>query len=119
MATQQEVRQQVGEELGLVPVGQALESQDQARIDKAYEEQYARLKAKGLAGWALSGEVPDRLVPYFALMIEQKLLIAFSVPESRYLRISTDAGPDGTMALVKLAELTIQEHESTDDAVDY
>lgn len=119
MATKAEVRQRVGEDLGLVPVGQALESQDQTRIDATYGEVYARLAEKGLAAWASTGEVPERLVPNVCLMMEEKLLTSYSVPESRYLRIKQDAGEDGKLALARLAELVVQEYESLDGVADY
>ena len=119
MATKAEVRQRVGENLGLVPIGQTLESQDQMRIDAAYVEVYEHLKEKGLATWASTGDVPTKLVPSFCLLIAQKLLISYSVPESRYLRINTDAGIDGTVALRLLAELSIQEYEPLSGATDY
>jgi hypothetical protein len=119
MATKAEVRQQVGEDLGIVPIGQNLESQDQLRIDTAYTQVYGRLKELGLAAWPVLGPVPDQLVPYFCLMVEQKLLTSYSVPDNRYVRINTDAGPDGTEALKQIASLIIQEYDSTRGPADY
>ena len=119
MATKAEVRQQVGEDLGLVPIGQTLESQDRLRIDAAYTQTFERLKEKGLAAWASTGTIPDRLVPYLCLLMEQRLLISYSVPESRYVRINSECGPDGDQAMKKIAELIVQEYVSTDDAADY
>lgn len=114
MATKQEIRQMVGEDLSIVPIGQDLEAQDQAKIDTVYDQVYLRLKRKGLASWASTDEVPDELVPYFSLMIKEKLLTAYSVPDTRYNRIMLEAGPDGTTAMLKLAELSTPEYESTD-----
>lgn len=119
MATKAEVRQRVGEELGLVPIGQDLESQDQARIDATFDEQYERIKEKGLAAWPAAGPVPTRMVPYFCLLMEEKLLTSYSVPESRNLRIKQDAGDNGELALRRLAEMIVQEHESLDDVTDF
>lgn len=119
MATKAEVRQRVGEDLGLVAIGQDLESQDQARIDATYEEMYERLKDRGLAAWAYSGNIPAKFVPYFCLLMEEKLVTSYSVPESRALRIKSDAGPDGSLALNQIAALVSQEHESLDGYTDY
>lgn len=119
MATKAEVRQRVGEDLGLVPIGQILESHDQIRIDATFDEIFQRLKEKGLAAWASTAEVPTKLVPYFCLLMEERLLTSYSVPESRYLRIKNDAGENGNTALAKIAELVIQEHESTDGITDF
>jgi len=119
MATKAEIRQRVGEDLGLVPIGQSLESQDQARIDASFDEAYARVKENGLVSWASTAEVPDRIVPYFCLIMEEKLATSYSLPESRNLRIKTDAGPNGEIALANIAKLTIQQYESIDSATDY
>lgn len=119
MSTKAEVRQQVGEDLGLVPIGQDLESQDQARIDAAYTQTYERLKEEGIAAWPSAGPVPDKLVPYLCLLMEQRLLISYSVPESRYVRINSECGPDGEVAMKKIARLIVQEDSSLDGPQDY
>lgn len=119
MSTKAEVRQQVGEDLGLVPVGQDLESQDVTRIDAAYTQTYERLKEEGLAAWPSAGPVPDKLVPYLCLLMEQRLLISYSVPESRYVRINSECGPDGSMAMKNIARLIVQEDSSLNDPADY
>lgn len=119
MATKQEVRQRVGENLSIVEFGQALESQDAARIDQTFGEVYTRLKSKGLAVWASTAEVPEELVPYYALMMEEKLLTSFSVPQSRYDRIKFDAGDNGDKALAAISELVVPKYESTDDTTDF
>lgn len=119
MATKAEIRQRVGEDLALVPIGQALENQDKTRIDAAYGEVYARLKTKGLAIWASTADVPEELVPSLCLMIEEKLLTSYSVPDTRYVRIKGDAGPNGDLAEAMLAELIVDEHESISDVTDF
>lgn len=119
MATKAEVRQKVGEDLGLVSIGQTLESQDQAKIDTTFDEAYARLKEKGLASWAASGNVPTAIVPYFCLLIEEKLLTPYSVPESRYLRIKGAAGENGVIAIHNIAHLSVQEYMPETDEADY
>lgn len=119
MATKAEMRQRVGEDLALVPIGQALESQDQIRIDETFDEVYEILKEKGLAIWASTAEVPARIVPYYALMMEEKLLVSYSVPEARFNRIKGDAGPDGVIALANIAKLSIPAYESTEGETDF
>jgi len=119
MATKAEVRQRVGEDLGLVPVGQTLEAQDQARIDAAIAEAYERLKDKGLASWASTGDIPARFVPSFCLLVEQRLLVSYSVPESRFIRITNEAGPDGGMAIATLASIAVPEYESHNEVADF
>jgi hypothetical protein len=119
MATKAEVRQRVGEDLGLVPVGQALENQDQTRIDATFSEMYERLKERGIATFPAAGPVPTKLVPSFCLLMASHLLTSYSVPESRYLRISTEAGPSGVLALANLALLATPEYEPDSFADDF
>lgn len=119
MATKAEMRQRVGEDLSIVPIGDTLQNQDQTRIDAAFEEVYERLKEKGLATWASTAEVPTKLVPYFSLMMQEKLLTSYSVPDSRYQRVMAAAGPDGMMAMAKIAELGLPEYEPTTEDVGF
>jgi hypothetical protein len=119
MVSRAEVIQRVAEELALVPVGQAPEAQDKTRIGQAYDQQYARLKEKGLATWASTDDVPDKVVPHFELMILEKLLTRYSLPEARYLRIKTDAGPNGNVALADVAELVTEEYEDINGPEDF
>lgn len=119
MATKAEIRQRVAEDLGLVPIGQTPESQDQTRIDAAFDEVYERLKEKGLATWASTAEVPTKLVPYYSILMAEKLLTSYSVPNDRYARIKADAGSDGDIALNNLAELAVPEYDTTDGDVGF
>ena len=119
MTTKADLIQRVGEDLALVPVGQALESQDEARISATYTETYKRLKEKGLATWAFTADIPDELTPYVGLMMSEKLLTSYSVPEARFVRIKTDAGAGGNVALADLSELVTPEYESIDDEVGF
>lgn len=119
MATKAQVRQRVGEDLSLVPIGQDLESQDQARIDQTFDEVYEILKDKGLATWSSTSEVPTKAVPYYCLLMEEKLINTYSVPESRYQRIKQDAGPDGEMAMAKLAKAILPSYESNSEPEDF
>lgn len=119
MSTKAEVIQRIGEELGLVPIGQVLEAQDVTRIGQDYSAVYQRIKEDGLASWASEGDIPDKIVPYFCLLVEFNLLLAYSVPESRYLRISNSAGQNGDLALANLASIVTQEYDNNDGYQDF
>lgn len=114
-----DIRQRVGEDLGLTALGQSLENQDKARIDATYDEVYSYIKSKGLAVWASTADIPDTAVPFYILMMLEKLLVSYSVPESRYVRIMSAAGPNGDVALANLAEATTPDYEDTEAEVDY
>lgn len=117
--TIEEMVQRVGEDLSLVAIGQALESQDESRITNTYNEVYERIKKKGRATWNSTGDIPTVAVPYVALMMCEKLLTSYSVPEARANRIRQDAGLNGDVALSNLSEMTLPEYESTTEASDY
>lgn len=119
MSTAAQVRQRVGEELALITVGGTLKSQDDTRITAAYNEQYERLKKEGIAVWASSADVPTQIVPYFSLMIEEKLLTAYSVPDSRYVRIKKDAGDNGVTAMAAISRLIQPDYITSGDAEDF
>ena len=119
MTTKAEMLQRVGEELGLVPVGQSIEAQDVIRIGAAYDEVYERLKDKGLATWAFSADVPTALTPYMALIMEEKLLTAYSLSDARYQRIKLDAGENGDKAMKDFARVALKFHESTTENCDF
>lgn len=117
--TIEEMVQRVGEDLSLVPIGQALESQDSLRIQASYNEVYDRIKNKGYAIWPLAGDIPNAIVPYLALIIEEKLLVSYSVSEARYNRIKMAAGENGEIALTQLGEAVLNEYDSIEDNEDY
>ena len=119
MPSKEEIIQRVGEDLYLVPIAQPLEDHDKLRIEQSYNEAYALVKSKELDTWGIDSDVPDLAAPYFCLIIEEKLLTVYSVPDARYARIKTDAGQDGELALRKLAEATLTSYESINDDVDF
>ena len=119
MASKAEIRQRVAEDLSIVPIGQTPENQDQTRIDTTFDETYQRLKEEGLASWASTAEVPAKIVPYFCLMMEERLLVTYSVSDVRANRIKVDAGDDGEKAVKRIAELIQGEYEDPYDNQDY
>lgn len=117
--TIQQMVQRVGEELSLVPIGQDLESQDNSRILAAYSEVYQRLKTAGKVFWASTADIPTAAVPYVALLVAEKLLNTYSVPESRYQRIMLGAGENGVKAAKDLVEAMLEPYESTEEETDF
>lgn len=122
MAAVSDVVQRTGENLGLVPIGQAMEAQDTTRITATYTETYAFLKQKGLANWVSgnSATIPDELVPPLSAFMAQKLAgLSYSVPEARYERIQLEAGPNGSIALTKIAEMCVDDFEDNSHEGDF
>lgn len=119
MATKAQVRQRVAEDLGLVAMGEGIQSQDQVRIDASYSEVYELLKEENLATWASTADVPNKVFPYYALMMEEKLARSYALSDARYGRILAMAGQDGDLAKAKIARLVTPEYQSTDCNEDY
>lgn len=119
MTTVAELIQQVGEDLALVAIGQGLDNQDKVRIEDTYRFVYNRLKQLGIVTWAFSGSIPEEAVPYIAILVEEKLLVAYSVPDERYLRIKAEAGPDGKEAVKNLAVVVSATSDDYAEATDY
>lgn len=87
MATQENIRDRAGNDLGILRLNQSLQDQDAKRIESAYTEVYAQLKQEGLATWAYEGEVPDEVVPYVVALVADNCLSTYGVSDKRYQRI--------------------------------
>ncbi len=106
-------------DLGLLRLGQSLQSQDQTRIEEAYNEVYAQLKEEGLANWASTDNVPNEILPYVACLMADNCLSTYAVSDSRYQRIKVEAGPEGEAAKRAIRKYVTPEYESTDEPTDY
>lgn len=73
--------------LGILMLGQSLQSQDFTRIKEGYNEVYAYLKTKNLVTWVSSGDVPTNLVPHVVAMIADNCKDVYGVSNDRLLRI--------------------------------
>lgn len=91
MATQSEVRDRAAVDLGILRLGQSLQSQDATRITEGYAEVYAMLVDEGLAVWAMSSEVPDAIVQPVVSLVADNCLNSYGVSEIRYQRIKLEA----------------------------
>lgn len=99
MATKAEVRDRAATDLGILRLGQALQSQDVTRIENAYAEVHAMLVDEGLAVWAYASEVPDAIVQPVVSLIADNCLNTYGVSEIRYQRIKLEAS--GAMAKIR------------------
>lgn len=119
VTTRAQIIQNVAEDLGLIPIGQAAEAQDVIRIGAAFDRCYAILESKGLATWASANDVPDKISQAFESMIAERLLVSYSVPESRFARIKATAGDSGMLAVATLAKAAIARYVTTTEPTDY
>ena len=119
MATASEIRDRAANDLGLLRLGQSLQSQDSTRITDGYTEVYAKLKKDGLATWASTAEVPDELVPHVVAMVARNCLLTYPASPERYQRIMLAAGPEDATALREIRRLSVPDFISQDEATDY
>jgi len=91
MATKAEVRDRAANDLGLLRLGQSLQSQDATRIESAYDEVYQDLVDQGVATWTSTGAIPTKVVPHVAALVADNCLNTYSVADSRYARIKASS----------------------------
>lgn len=90
--TKNEIRDRVASDyLGILQLGQSLQSQDDTRITQAYNEVYEYLKTKGLASWASTGSVPNDIAPYMVSLVAKNCYMTYGVSSDRATRILNDS----------------------------
>lgn len=119
MTTKAEAVQLTAELMKLVPVGQALQSQDDARIQNAYDWVYSTLENKGLAMWASDGSMPTEVTPYFTSFMAFYALNYFGVSQETYQKIILLSGADGANSIRELSSLLRPAIVSADNPTDY
>lgn len=115
MATKNEIRDRAAQELGILQIGQSLQSQDDTRVSDGYDEVYAQLRKDGLAVWASTGTTPDELTPHVAALVADNCLGSYGVSPARYERVKL-AALNGKREIRKYAT---QDYISQDDATDF
>lgn len=121
MASKAETKQLAGELLRLVPIGQSLQSQHDARMGEAYDEVYARLDTLGLPVWDTSAEMPDEITPYFVGMMALNKIPIYPVSDKLYQRILILVGDDGEKAISTIRSLMSAPYcpDENSDPTDY
>ena len=114
--TKAQIRDRAASELGVLPLGQALQHQDKVRIEQAYDEIYANLKSRGLASWSSTGSVPNEFVSHVVALVAYNCLNSYGVSNDRYNRISSKAG----VAIQEITSLTNKSYsESQEEAQNF
>ncbi len=109
------VRDRTAELLGILPLGQSLESQDDERITQGYTEVFNYLKTKGIATWSSTADVPDDVGPWVVVLVAHNCLNGYGVSNDRYTRIMADYA----VAEQKIRELTNIDNPSQEEPTDY
>ena len=105
--TKNEIRDRVATDyLGILQLGQSLQSQDDVRILQGYDEVYEYLKKKGLASWASTASVPDDIVPYMVALVAKNCSTTYRLSTERSALLLNDAST---------AEAKIRELITTDE----
>lgn len=119
MASKAETVLRAASDLGLLRLGQALQSQDDTRISSGYDEVYEDLKDEGLAIWASDAEVPTKLVPHVIALVALNCTETYSISEARYKRIVFKTGTDGELSRKAIRKLITPEYESLTEPTDF
>jgi hypothetical protein len=114
-ATRLETVDRAANDLGVLRLGQSLQSADQTRINQAYDEVYAQLKEEGLATWTSTAAVPNEIVPHMAALICRQCTETYSLSNDRYQRLAVK----WDRAMPEIRKLTAPAYESFQEAVDY
>lgn len=117
--TKAEIRDRAANELGKLRLGQSLQHPDKVRIESAYDEVYADLQNEGLNTWALTGKVPDKLVPYVSTLVALHCANTYGLSQARFQRIVAMTGPRGELAKREIRRLVTPAYEGVEDPTDY
>ena len=115
MASKSDVRDRAAENLGILPIGQSLASQDSTRISSAYDEVFADLKHDGLTTWASTGTVPSEIVPYLAVLVAASCIPSYPISPARIQLLVAQSA----VAKKNIRRLVTPRYESLDDPLDY
>lgn len=119
MASKAEAQQMCGELLKLVPIGQALQSQHDAKMSEAYDEVYAELEVMNLPVWATTAEMPDEITPHFVNLMAYNKIDVYPVSQTLYQRILFKVGDGGEKAKEAIRALMNSAYCNIDEATDY
>lgn len=119
MASKVEAKQLAGELLGIVPIGQAMQSQHNVKMGEAYDEVHAELETLNLPVWATTEEMPDEITPHFIGLMAFNKMDLYGISDSRYQRILLKVGPEGDTAKDAIRLLMSAAYSSTDAPTDY
>jgi len=116
MATEQEVRDESLQMLGVIDIGDSASgTDDDTFMQQKYTEVYAMLKKDGLNYWASGGTVPDEYKPHVAAVMAFFSLDQYSVGAERVQRITGKA----ISANKEIRKLGKPQFESTDNPRDF
>lgn len=91
MAYPSMIRDQAARKLGVLGIGQTLQSEISSDLDRAYLEIYHDLDAKNQAPWEVDGVVPDEYVPHLAALVADRRSVDYKPPVERLTLIKAEA----------------------------
>jgi hypothetical protein len=116
VATEQQVRDEALQMLGVIDIGDSASgTDDDTFMQQKYTEVYKMLKKDGLNYWASGSTVPDEYKPHVAAIMAYFSLDQYSVGAERLQRITSK-----TMSANKeIRKLGQPQYESTDHPRDF
>ncbi len=119
MASKAEAQQLTGELLRIIPIGQAMQSQDEARMGEAYDEVHAELENIGLPVWEKTEEMPDEITPHFIHLMAFNKLNLYPASDTLRLFIQQTVGPEGNTSKDQIKALMREAYCNVDEPTDY
>ena len=92
-----EVRNSAARKLGILGVGQTLQSEYAADLDDAYGELHSQLLNLGAIDFGPTSDVPAAYAPAVASLLAQMRMLEYKPPPERMIAIQNDAQEAWTM----------------------
>lgn len=89
--TRAEIANRALRRCGILPFGQATDSNRTNAALQAYDEVYAYLDELGVVDWGSTASIPNEYSFWIVALTAYNLCDDIAVPDSRYMRISRDA----------------------------
>ena len=119
MTTKANVKQQAGELLKLVAVGQGIPAEYDSVLDDAWDEVTARLQVLELAAWDTAGPIPDEVTPYFAGLMGLHKMNQVGTSLATKQEIISIVGADGSIGEWAIRASIVEDYEDLEDTLDY
>lgn len=108
--TKTQIADEALERLGVKPIGQTSNTDENADLQAAYDELYAELEADGLVYWGAAESVPERYVSTIANLMAYTRLHKYPPPATILTMITAETGNDGEKGKNKLRRLIKANH---------
>lgn len=115
MATKAKVKEEAGQMLGIIRIGQSLNPTQDAKMNEYWNETRDELVEEELGVYPAAGPVQDRIKPHVAALMALKGTESFSITPARYQRVVAKAN----VAKREIRKNVTPKYESAEEPTDY